>query len=186
MTFVIADLPYFESVYSWYDFTPTLTSPRSLCVKVSPSLWWALLSASQSEKEGFKATLAINSKKQILRQVYLLFCFLFMFWLISDLGFLFFLKKSLIFVFCFAHTCLFAVFANLFISSFLLSLTLFFSLQIPSSLCSLGGIAHYLSSFPLIPVCSFLLFYSIAILVALSYELWFDLIWFDLRLFASF
>ena len=53
-------------------------------------------------------------------------------------------------------------FANLFISSFVLSLTLFFSLQIPSSLFSLGGITH-LSTFSLISVCSFLLFYSIAI-----------------------
>ena len=78
MTFLIfnADLSYFESVYSWYDFPRTLTSPFSLCVKVSPSLWSALLSASQLEKEGFKATPAINSKKQSLRQFYLLFCFL--------------------------------------------------------------------------------------------------------------
>ena len=68
MTFLIfnADLPYFESVYCWYDFPRTLTSPSSFCVKVSPSLWSALLSASQLEKEGFKATPAINSKKQSL------------------------------------------------------------------------------------------------------------------------
>ena len=92
MTFLIfnADLPYFESVYSWYDFPRTLTSPFSLCVKVSPSLWSSLLSASQLEKEGFKATLAINSKKQSFRELYLLFSFLFMLWFISDLGFLFF------------------------------------------------------------------------------------------------
>ena len=75
---VRADLPYFESIYCWYYFTLTLTSP-SLCVKVSPSLWSALLSASQLEKEGFKATPAINSKKQSLRSFYLLFCFLSMF-----------------------------------------------------------------------------------------------------------
>ena len=33
MTFIIVstDLPYFEWIYCWYDFTPTLTS-RSLCV----------------------------------------------------------------------------------------------------------------------------------------------------------
>ena len=85
MTFLIfnADLPYFESVYSWYDFPQTL--------KVSPSLWSSLLSASQLEKEGFKATPAINSKKQSFRELYLMFSFLFMFWFISDLGFLFFL-----------------------------------------------------------------------------------------------
>ena len=85
MTFFIfnADLPYFESVYSWYDFPQTL--------KVSPSLWSSLLSASQLEKEGFKATPAINSKKQSFRELYLMFSFLFMFWFISDLGFLFFL-----------------------------------------------------------------------------------------------
>ena len=78
MTFIIVstDLPYFESVYCWYNLTPTFTNPLSLCVKVSPSLWSALLSASQLEKEGFKATPAINSKKQSLRQFYLLFCFL--------------------------------------------------------------------------------------------------------------
>ena len=95
MTFLIfnADLSYFESVYSWYDFPRTLTSPFSLCVKVSPSLWSALLSASQLEKEGFKATSAINSKKQSFRSLYLLFSFLSMFWFISDLGFLFKKKK---------------------------------------------------------------------------------------------
>ena len=78
MTFIIvsADLPYFESVYCWYNLTPTFTNPLSLCVKVSPSLWSALLSALRLEKEGFKATPAINSKKQNLRQFYLLFCFL--------------------------------------------------------------------------------------------------------------
>ena len=94
MTFIIvrADLPYFESIYCLYDFTLTLTSP-SLCVKVSPSLWSALLSASQLEKEGFKATPAINSKKQSFRSLYLLFSFLSMFWFISDLGFLFKKKK---------------------------------------------------------------------------------------------
>ena len=85
ITFLIfnADLPYFESVYSWYDFPQTL--------KVSPSLWSSLLSASQLEKEGFKATPAINSKKQSFRELYFMFSFLFMFWFISDLGFLFFL-----------------------------------------------------------------------------------------------
>ena len=93
MNFIIvrADLPYFESIYCWYDLT--LTSP-SLCVKVSPSLWSALLSASQLEKEGFKATSAINSKKQSFRSLYLLFSFLSMFWFISDLGFLFKKKKK--------------------------------------------------------------------------------------------
>ena len=88
------------SIVFWIDllliwFHANFDLPLSLCVKVSPSLWSALLSASQSEKEGFKATLAINSKKQSLRQVYLLFCFLFMFWFISDLGFLFFKKNHL-------------------------------------------------------------------------------------------
>ena len=78
MTFIIvsADLPYFESVYCWYNLTPNFTNPLSLCVKVFPSLWSALLSALRLEKEGFKATPAINSKKQSLRQFYLLFCFL--------------------------------------------------------------------------------------------------------------
>ena len=59
-------------------------------MQVSPSLWSSLLSASQLEKEGFKATPAINSKKQILRYFYLLFFFLSMFQFISDLDFLFF------------------------------------------------------------------------------------------------
>ena len=111
MTFLIfnADLSYFESVYSWYDFPRTLTSPFSLCVKVSPSLWSALLSASQLEKEGFKATPAINSKKQSFRELYLLFSFLFMFWFISDLGFLFFfiLNHVYLLYFCFLRTCSF-------------------------------------------------------------------------------
>ena len=95
-TFLIfnVDLPYFESVYCWYDFPRTLTSHFSFCVKVSPSLWSSLLSASQLEKEGFKATPAINSKKQIFRSLYLLFSFLSMFWFISDLGFLFKKKKK--------------------------------------------------------------------------------------------
>ena len=111
MTFIIvrADLPYFESIYCWYYFTLTLTSP-SLCVKVSPSLWSALLSASQLEKEGFKATPAINSKKQ--------FFFNFSSCLASSPCFglsliwvsFFFVFKSLIFVFRFAETRLFAVF----------------------------------------------------------------------------
>ena len=72
-------------------------------------------------------------------------------------------------------------FANLFISSFVLSLTLFFSLQIPSSLFPLGGITH-LSTFSLISVCSFLLFYSIAIWLfsIMSCDLIF--IWFDLTI----
>ena len=118
-------------VYCWYDFPRTLTSPFSLCVKVSPSLWSALPSASQLEKEGFKATPAINSKKQSFRSLYLLFSFLSMFWFISDLGFLFKKKKSRIFVFRFAETCIFAFFANLFMSSFVLSLALLFSHQIP-------------------------------------------------------
>ena len=74
----------------------------------------------------------------------------FFFFLIFYICFLFYSHPSI----CF--------FANLFISSFVLSLTLFFSLQIPSSLFSLGGITH-LSTFSLISVCSFLLFYSIAI-----------------------
>ena len=137
MTFIIvsADLLYFESIYCWYDFTLTLTSP-SLCVKVSPSLWSALLSASQLEKEGFKATPEINSKKQILRYFYLLLFFLSMFQFISDLDFLFFFFffNHLYLYIVFAETCLFAYFANLLISSFVLSLTLLFSLQIPPSL----------------------------------------------------
>ena len=104
-----------------------------------------------------------------------------MLWFISDFGFLFFF--FLIFYICFlfySHPS-FCFFANLFISSFVLSLTLFFSLQIPSSLFSLGGITH-LSTFSLISVCSFLLFYSIAIWLLIA-QLWaviwfsFDLIW---------
>ena len=51
---------------------------------------------------------------------------------------------------------------------------------------SFGSIAHCLSTFPLIFVCSSLFFYSIAVLVVLSYELWFDFHLIFLRLFASF
>ena len=92
MTFIIvsADLPYFESVYCWYNLTPTFTDPLSLCVKVSPSLWSALLSALRLEKEGFKATPAINSKKQNF--VNFTSCFAsspWLDWFISVLGFFF-------------------------------------------------------------------------------------------------
>ena len=146
-------------VYCWYDFPRTLTSLFSFCVKVSPSLWSALLSASQLEKEGFKATPAINSKKQSFRSLNLLFSFLSMFWYISDLGFLFLKKKKnhvyLSFVLLktvfllFLRTCSFPLSFFLLhpFSAFKYHISYHFNFLFLFSLCS---IAHYLSTFPLI------------------------------------
>ena len=193
MRFIIvsADLPYFESVYCWYNLTPNFTNPLSLCVKVFPSLWSALLSALRLEKEGFKATPAINSKKQSFRSLYLLFSFLSMFWFISDLGFLF--KKKKISYICLSfcwnlYFCFFCELVHVLFRSF--SCTPF---QPSNTISHITLILFFFFFFrqhsalfvhipPDIFFCSSLLFYPIVILVVLNYELWFDfhLIWFEI------
>ena len=144
-------------------FHANLDLPLSLCVKVSPSLWSALLSASQLEKEGFKATPATNREKQSLWLFYLLFCFLSLFWFICDSVSFVFKEKSLILFFVllkpvfllFLLTCSFAL--SFFLSH---SFSAFKYHHLFNSLFrfSFGSIAHYLSKFPLIVVCSSLFF----------------------------
>ena len=147
-------------------FHANLDLPLSLCVKVSPSLWSALLSASQLEKEGFKATPATNREKQSLRLFYLLSCFLSLFWFICDSVSFVFKEKSLILFFVllkpvflsFLLTCSFAL--SFFLSH---SFSAFKYHHLFKSLFrfSFGSIAHYLSTLPLIFVCSSLfLFYG--------------------------
>ena len=121
-----------------------------------------------------------------------------MFWFLSDLGFLFSKKQSLIFVFRFAHTCLFAYFIIFFLltclfhrSFFLLHSFSAFKYHISYIfnflfLFSLGSIAHCLSTFPLIYI-----FFVLPFCFIPSSFLFFlirscDLISFDLRFFASF
>ena len=152
------------SIVFWIDllliwFHANFDLPLSLCVKVSPSLWSALLSASQLEKEGFKATPATNREKQSLRLFYLLSCFLSLFWFICDSVSFVFKEKSLILFFVllkpvflsFLLTCSFAL--SFFLSH---SFSAFKYHHLFKSLFrfSFGSIAHYLSTLPLIFVCS--------------------------------